>query len=186
LTITPYEDIQDDRAMTAGSTRKTLDLLFAIPHGVDAMSTEIKNAIETSNNLAKVSTEEGKLQVQTSQRSSVWSRVLALTNRIEAIARLAGGEAQSTEGYPGWQPNWDSPLIEKCQKVYKRVFRKQPRVEVIHGGLECGMIGGTYPGMDMIAFGPTIKNPHSPSERIEIESIGKIWDFMVALLRNLK
>ena len=175
-----------DQAMTIEDTRKIIDFITVLPHGVAVMSTDIENLVETSNNLARLRTENGQLKVLTSQRSSLVSRLNALTNRIEAVARLSGGEAQSGDGYPPWQPNMDSPLLAKSLKIYEKLFNKKPVVEVIHAGLECGIIGDKNPGMDMISLGPTLKFPHSPDEKILIPTIGMVWDFVAELLKELK
>jgi len=174
------------RAMTSESTHKVIDFITVIPHGISAMSTDIEGLVETSNNLARVRIEDDQLKGLTSQRSSLVSRLNGLSNRIEAVARLAGGEANSGDGYPPWQPNMDSPLLAKSLKIYENLFNKKPVVEVIHAGLECGIIGDKYPGMDMISIGPTLKFPHSPDEKINIPTIGMVWDFIAALLKELK
>lgn len=174
------------KAATPECTQKVINFIMAIPHGVASMSMEIKGLVETSNNLATVGIHEGKLKIVTSQRSAVMSRLLDLTNRIEGLARVAGGAAVSGSGYPSWPPDVSSPLLARCKEIYKKKFGKEPVVEAIHAGLECGIIGSKYPGMDMISFGPTLKNPHTPSERIHVPSIGKVWDFMVALLKSFK
>jgi dipeptidase D len=174
------------RPLNTADSGRILDLLIALPHGVAAMSTEMKGLVETSNNEASVRIANSKLEIVTSQRSSVMSRLHALTWRIEALARLAGADAVSGNGYPSWQPNLQSPLLARCKDVYRKLFGKEPHVEAIHAGLECGIIGDKKEGMDMISFGPTLKNPHSPDEKIHVESIGKVWDFMVELLKSLK
>jgi dipeptidase D len=174
------------RPLTVADSAKICDLIIALPHGVAAMSTEMKGLVETSNNLANVKIASSKMDIVTSQRSSVMSRLHALTLRIEAIARLAGAQAVSGGGYPSWQPNLQSPLLARCKDVYRKLFGREPHVEAIHAGLECGIIGDKKAGMDMISFGPTLKNPHSPDEKIHVESIGKIWDFMAELLKSLK
>lgn len=152
----------DAQALTKESTAQVLDFVLVIPHGVAAMSTDIQGLVETSNNLARVTIEDNKVKVLTSQRSSVVSRLRAHTNRIEAVARLAGGEAQSSGGYPPWQPNMDSPLLAKSLAIYEKMFNKKPHVEVIHAGLECGIIGDKNPGMDMISIGPTLTTSPTP------------------------
>jgi dipeptidase D len=113
------------------------------------------------------------------------SRLEAHTNRIESIARLAGARVVSGNGYPAWQPDFNSKLVKICVETYTKVFDKKPKVEAIHAGLECGIIGDAVPGMSMISIGPTIQNPHSPDERISLPSIEKIWKFMIALLPEL-
>jgi len=174
------------RPLNAADSARIVDLIIALPHGVAAMSTEMKELVETSNNLASAKIANSKIDIVTSQRSSVMSRLDALTWRIEAMARLAGAQAASGNGYPPWQPNLQSPLLARCKDVYRKLFGREPHVEVIHAGLECGIIGDKKAGMDMISFGPTLKNPHAPEEKIHIESIGKIWDFLVELLKSLK
>lgn len=165
----------DRRGMMSYVTLNVLDLLFAIPHGIAARSTDMPTLVETSSNEAKVWVEQGKLHLLTSQRSSVMSRLDAHTERIECIARLGGARVYSGNGYPSWRPDFTSKLLKDCKKIYKKMFAKEPKVEAIHAGLECGLIGSMHPGMDMISLGPTIKNPHSPDERIYLPSIGKIW-----------
>jgi dipeptidase D len=176
----------DFKAASAGTTRSAIDTVFAYPHGVTAMSKDIEGLVETSNNLATVKVEDGNLQILSNQRSSNMDSLALLCDRVLSVARLAGAEGETNGGYPSWQPNMESQLLARCLDVYEKRFGKKPVVEAIHAGLECGIIGAKYDGMDMISFGPTIKNPHSPDEKIEIESIGKTWDFMVALFESYK
>ena len=186
LTLESFDQVCDDRAMEEESTRRAIGFLLALPHGVAAMSNDMPGLVETSNNLANVKVEDGQMKVLTSQRSSVMSRLNAITHRIETIANLIGAEAHSSGGYPSWQPNMDSPLLARCLQTYRDLFGREPKVEAIHAGLECGIIGAKAPGMDMISFGPTLKNPHSPDEKVEIESIGMVWDFMLELLKSFR
>jgi len=179
-------DKKFNKFLTKSDTLKLIDFILAIPHGVAAMSTDIKGLVETSNNFASIEIKDNEVKVLTSQRSSIVSRLNALTYKIEAIARIAGGNAHSGDGYPPWQPNMDSALLKQCVNIYKGLYTKDPVVEVIHAGLECGIIGDKYPGMDMISFGPTILYPHSPDEKINVPTIGKVWDFMIELLKNIK
>jgi len=173
-------------ASQADTTRQAIDLVFAYPDGVTGMSKDIDGLVDTSNNLATVKVENGQLILLSNQRSSNMDSLELLCDRIMSVARLAGAEGETSGGYPSWKPNMDSELLARCKEVYQQRFDKQPIVEAIHAGLECGIIGAKYDGMDMISFGPTIKSPHSPDERIEIESIGKVWDFMVALFKSYK
>jgi len=176
----------DFKAASAATTRSAIDTIFAYPEGVTAMSKDIDGLVETSNNLATVKVENGQLVILSNQRSSNMDSLALLCERILSVARLAGAKGETNGGYPSWQPNMDSQLLARCLDVYEKRFGKKPVVEAIHAGLECGIIGSKYEGMDMISFGPTIKNPHSPDEKIEIESIGKTWDFMVALFESYK
>lgn len=186
ITLAETKDGKFTKVMTAKATQKFVDYVFAVPHGVDAMSTDIKGLVETSNNLANIRMENGNVKVLTSQRSSIISRLNALTSRIEAVARLANGEANSGDGYPPWPPKMDSALLDRSKRLYQKMYGKEPIVEVIHAGLECGIIGDKNPGMDMISIGPDLKNPHSPDEKISIPAIGKVWDFLAELLKELK
>jgi len=184
LSLEPAEGA--GKALSAAETRKVLDYLLTFPHGVSEMSNDIQGLVETSNNMATIKLAQNQVEVMSSQRSSNMDKLDRLTAQIEALARLAGGGAESGGGYPAWKPNMDSPLLARCVALYKEMFGKEPVVEIIHAGLECGIIGAKYDGMDMISFGPTIKNPHSPDEKIEIETIGQVWDFMAALMKSYK
>lgn len=185
LTLEP-SDKSLPKAMTEESMKLAINAVLAVPHGVAYMATEIPGLVETSNNLATIKINNDALEILSSQRSSLLSRLDVITNQIHAVAHLSGGTAHRGEGYPPWEANWDSPLLKQCKEVYQRKFGKEPVVEVIHAGLECGIIGDRNPGMDMISFGPTIKNPHSPDERLKISDIDKIWDFLQELFREFK
>lgn len=165
---------------------QVLNIINALPHGVFSMSQMIDGLVETSNNIATVKIKDDTFEVLTSQRSSLKSRLDLLTSRIESIAKLSGAKIKHGDGYPAWQPNWESDLLKRCKEAYKNKFSKEPVVEVIHAGLECGIIGDKYPGMEMISFGPTIQNPHSPDERMKVTDIDKILDFMIELFRAYK
>ena len=171
---------------SASATRRAIDTVFAYPHGVSAMSNDIPDLVETSNNMATIKTENDEMVILSNQRSSNMDSLALLCERVMSVARLAGAKGETSGGYPSWQPNMDSKLLARCLQVYENRFGKKPVVEANHAGLECGIIGSKYDGMDMISFGPTIKNPHSPDEKIEIDSIGKTWDFMVALFKSYK
>ena len=176
----------EHRGASATATRQAIDTVFAYPHGITAMSKDIEGLVETSNNLATIKLENGTLEILSNQRSSNMDSLDMLCEQVMSVARLAGATGARSGGYPSWKPNMNSELLARCVGVYEKRFGKQPIVEAIHAGLECGIIGSKYSGMDMISFGPTIKNPHSPDEKIEIESIGKTWDFMVALFESYR
>ncbi|MBP5405908.1 aminoacyl-histidine dipeptidase [bacterium] len=177
-------------------TKKIIGIMMAMPHGVAAMSKDIEGLPETSNNFATIKmtmpasksilrSENGKISILSSQRSSVASKLEWISRKIEAIAISAGAKTATSDGYPSWEPNMDSALNKKCVEIYTKLFGKAPKVEIIHAGLECGIIGSKNEGMDMVSFGPTIKNPHTPDERLEIATVGKVWDFTVELLKEL-
>lgn len=172
------------RSFTEGTTEKAIDLILALPHGIKDMSLEFKNLPETSCNLAVLEVEKDSLKIISSQRSSKMSVRDYLTKEIEAVAKLSGAEYKSGDGYSSWRPNTDSKLLGKCKNVYKQKFGKEAEIEVVHGGLECGVIGAKYEGMDMISIGPTIENPHSPQEKLYIPSLIKFWDFVCELLKS--
>ncbi len=114
------------------------------------------------------------------------SDLLYTSHRVEAAAQLAGAESETIYKYPAWNPNLNSPLLKRCKETYTKTFKKEPVIEAIHAGLECGVIGSIYEGMDMISFGPNLKDIHSPDEMLEISSVGLVWEFMVELLKSFK
>ncbi|MBQ9243550.1 MAG: aminoacyl-histidine dipeptidase [Proteobacteria bacterium] len=179
------EDIAGS-AYDNASLRKVADLLYCFPHGIAAMSQDIAGLPETSANLASVKIADDTLHILSSQRSSVASKLNAITSRIEACLRLAGGEAISNEGYPSWQPDMDSDVLKRCVALYTKRFGHAPKVDIIHAGLECGIIGSKIPGMQMVSFGPTVVSPHSPQERAEVATIQMVADFLVDLLKSYK
>jgi len=162
-----------------------INLLYACPHGVIAMSPEIANFVETSTNLASVQLKPDYFEITTSQRSSVESAKQNIVDMVESLFLLAGAKVMHSDGYPGWAPNPSSPVLNIAVKVYKELFDSNPEVLAIHAGLECGLIGETYPEMDMISFGPTIKGAHSPDERLNIPSVNKFWLFTLELLKRI-
>ena len=164
---------------------KLINVLYACPHGVIAMSAEITSFVETSTNLASVQLHPEYFEITTSQRSSVESAKQNIVDMVESAFLLAGADVAHSGGYPGWEPNPTSPVLTIAVKVYKELFDSNPEVLVIHAGLECGLIGEQYPEMDMISFGPTIKGAHSPNERLHIQSVYKFWDFTLELLKRI-
>lgn len=166
---------------TESSARQIVDLLTGLPHGVVRMSSEVPGLVETSTNFATVRTHNDAVEIKTSQRSSYGSRLAEIATRIEAIARLAGAEVKNESSYPPWEPHMESELLGHSVEAYREAFGKDPVVEVIHAGLECGVIGSKYPEMQMISFGPTIQNAHSPDERLFVPSLDRICVFMETL-----
>lgn len=155
------------------------------PHGVYRMIPEMPDIVETSNNLAIITTEGNKVSVFNLTRSSVESRKEELQQIIHSAFALAGAEVKCYGSYPGWKPNFKSQLLATLKEVYKREFGNEPRVVTIHAGLECGIIGRNYPGMEMISFGPTIEHPHSPDERVNIATVQKLYNYVIAILKTL-
>jgi dipeptidase D len=176
-------DMQDP--LTAESQEALVNLLFTLPHGVIAMHPEIEGLVETSTNLAIIRTHPDHAEIICSSRSSDASALADTRNTIATLSKQAGADINQPDGYPGWMPNLQSPLLKTLKEVYQKVFQKEPEVAAIHAGLECGIIGEKYPGMDMISFGPTIEHPHSPEERVHVESVEKFWAFLTTALADL-
>jgi dipeptidase D len=172
-------------ALTDGAAGAALRLLLALPHGVLAMSRDLPGLVETSSNLARVRTETDALVVLTSSRSSNASALNGVIDQIAATAQLAGAAPTPNKGYPGWQPNMTSPALAAAKRVWEKVHGAVPKFTAIHAGLECGIIGEKYPGMDMLSFGPTIRGPHSPEERVSIPAVERVFAFTKALLADL-
>lgn len=169
-------------ALVQENTNIAITLLSDLPDGVIGMSPDIEGLVETSNNVATVELNEKVMTILCFQRSSVMGKMDNLTSKIENIAKQAGAEMKTEGEFPPWEPNMQSLLLAKCQEVYIDLFKKEPEVSVIHAGLECGVIGSKYSGLDMISLGPTIENPHSPDEKLYIPSIGKVRDFLVSII----
>jgi dipeptidase D len=172
-------------SIDSSSQQKLLNSLYACPHGVIAMSADIPGFVETSTNLASVKTKDDHFLIGTSQRSSVASAKDDIANMVASVFRLAGGTVTHGHGYPGWAPNPDSPIMHLTKQAYTNLFGQEPKVLVIHAGLECGLIGEKFPGMDMISYGPTIKGAHSPDERLLISTVSKFWELTLEVLKNI-
>lgn len=163
-----------------------LNSLYACPHGVIAMSRQLKGLVETSTNLASVKfIQDNQILVTTSQRSAVESAKQDVSNMVESVFRLANANIQHSDGYPGWAPNTNSKILEITRNSYVNLFKVEPVVRAIHAGLECGLFLEKYPYLDMISFGPTIKGAHSPDERLHIPSTQKFWDLLLDVLKNI-
>ena len=174
-----------DYLFDVATQERLINALYACPHGVIAMSADIPNFVETSTNLASVKTHDSTIEITTSQRSSVESAKDDVGNMVVAVFNLAGGKAVHSDGYPGWTPNPDSAVLEISRSAYQKLFGNEPKVLAIHAGLECGLVGEKYPGMDMISYGPTIKGAHSPDERLLIPTVQKFWDLTLEILKNI-
>lgn len=159
--------------------------IFASPNGVQRMSQSMKGLVETSNNLAIVSIKEGRFEAYNLCRSSVDSAKQATAWKIAAVYQLIGADVNLSGEYPGWKPNMDSAILKTCQDVYNKNFGKVPEIKGIHAGLECGLLGGVYPNFDMISFGPTIRFPHSPDEKVKIDTVKLFWEFLVFILEDI-
>jgi len=166
-------------------SRRLIRFLRALPSGVIAMSQDIEGLVETSTNLGVVHTAEGQVEAVSCSRSSVGPALRMVTGQLNAIAALAGVEAQEEGGYPGWKPNLDSKALKVVRQSYEDLFGDEPQVTAIHAGLECGLLGEKVKGMDMVSFGPTIRGAHSPDEKVSIPSTQKFYRLLSTVLERL-
>ena len=165
---------------------KLLHSIYACWHGVYAMSPDMPGLVETSTNLASVKfTNESKIRIETSQRSSIESAKYDMAQTVGAVFELAGATVKHGDGYPGWKPNVKSDILKITEDSYMKLFGTKPVVRAIHAGLECGLFLEKYPYLDMISFGPTIKGAHSPDERMNIPTVKKFWDLLVDVLDRI-
>ena len=171
--------------MTDESQDNLLNLLHGLPHGVEKYSYDIPDLVETSTNLATVSFNEKNVQIGMSTRSSIKTALQDLRDRIRATAELSGANVEEENPYPGWKPNMDSKILALSKKTFKEMYGKDPKIEAIHAGLECGIIGEKFPGMDMISIGPTIKYPHSPEEQVHVSTVDKFYKYVLKLLEKI-
>jgi dipeptidase D len=167
---------------------KIVNLLSSLPTGVYRMSSEFDGIVETSSNLAKVEilSDEKQLRILISQRSLEKSSLKEITAKITALAKSAGAKAKTVGGYPAWKPDVNSSLLKRAKEIYRKLNNKEPEVKVVHAGLEPAVIGEKIPGIEMISVGPTIKNPHSPQERVDIASVDAVWNFLLEFIAALK
>ncbi|KAF0139381.1 MAG: aminoacyl-histidine dipeptidase [Stygiobacter sp.] len=165
--------------------KKIIDTILAMPHGVISMNQNIPGLVETSTNLATLNTASYELTIGTSQRSSIESAKKNVALSVHSVFELAGAKVTTGDGYPGWQPNVDSNILKLSKRVFKKLFGKEPEIKAVHAGLECGILGDKYPGLDMISFGPTIVGAHSPDEKVKIEDVDKFYRLLKSILTEI-
>lgn len=174
------------KAIDADTTQRLLQTLYAVPHGVYAMSQDIPGLVETSTNLASIKMKPGNIiRIETSQRSSTASSKQDIANMVRTVFEMGGAVVTFGEGYPGWKPNTHSEILEIATASYKRLFGVDAQVKAIHAGLECGLFLDKYPGLDMISFGPTLQGVHSPDERMLIPTVEKFWLHLTDILKHI-
>lgn len=166
-------------------TGKLIRAIYATPNGIYRMSPDIENLVQTSNNVARVVVKEGSYSVLCLTRSSVDSEKEDLAAAIQSALELAGASVELSGSYPGWAPKPEAAIIKLMGDLYRSKFKAEPEVNACHAGLECGILGANYPGMEMISFGPNIRGAHSPDERVQISSVQKYWDFLLATLQGI-
>jgi dipeptidase D len=185
LRITVENADRPGKVLDATDAKSTVALLASLHHGVIAMSPDVVGLVQTSTNLATVTTKDDVVEIVTSQRSAIESSMMAAARMVATVCRLAGFEVEHAGKYPGWKPEPNSEIVRKLQEVHKKLFGEPAKLIAMHAGLECGVIGEKYPGMEMISFGPTIVDPHSPNERVEISSVESFWNYLKLVLENL-
>ncbi|HUI84459.1 MAG TPA: aminoacyl-histidine dipeptidase [Candidatus Binatia bacterium] len=173
------------KVFSAEDARRSVHLLATLHHGILAMSPDVPGLVQNSTNLATVATKGDVVEIVTSQRSAIASSKNAAARMVATACKLAGFETEPSGGYPGWKPEPNSDIVRKLQSVHEKVFGHPAKLIAMHAGLECGVIGEKYPGMQMVSFGPTIVNPHSPDERVEISSVEGFWKYLKAILEAI-
>jgi dipeptidase D len=167
------------------SAKNIIDSIYAVPNGVIKMSADITGLVETSTNLGVVATKGKSIDVILSQRSSVESEKIDISNSIAALFKLAKADVRQADGYPGWKPDINSAVLKTAKNVYDALYHTEPEIKAIHAGLECGIIKERYPDMDMISFGPTIVGAHSPDEKVQVSTVENFWNLLVNILKNI-
>ncbi|HAT65770.1 MAG TPA: cytosol nonspecific dipeptidase, partial [Flavobacteriaceae bacterium] len=185
LFISKEETSLPATVMSFQDSEKLILAVYGAHNGVFRMSPAIEGLVETSNNVAKIVVEHGEIKVECLTRSSVESSKKDLAQTLQAVFSLAGYDVTFSGAYPGWAPNMESPILKVMDALYEKLNGEKAHVAACHAGLECGILGQNYPGMDMISFGPTIKGAHSPDERASISSTQKFWDFVKEILKEI-
>ena len=181
------EDTDRQRKKSSIIQSEIINLFSDLPTGVYQMSSQFEGIVETSSNLAKVEMlrDEKQLRILISQRSLEKQSLDEITAKITAMAHSAGAKVETVGGYPSWKPDVNSSLLKRAKEIYRKLNNKEPEVKVVHAGLEPAVIGEKIPGIEMISVGPTIKNPHSPQERVDIASVDAVWEFLIELIPSL-
>ncbi|HEY4960706.1 MAG TPA: aminoacyl-histidine dipeptidase [Terriglobales bacterium] len=185
LQITVEKASRLDKAIDAADAQRIVNLLVTIPHGVVAMSPDVPGLVQNSTNLAIVSLNGDVAEIVTSQRSAIEASKHAVAKMVATVFRMAEFDVEHTGSYPGWKPEPTSEIVRKLQAVHEQVFGNPAKLIAMHAGLECGVIGEKYPGMQMVSFGPTIVDPHSPNERVQISTVQSFWKYLKAVLENI-
>jgi dipeptidase D len=185
LKFTAEEAEMPAEVMSAVDQKRMINVVFACPNGVVRMSDDMEGMVETSLNMAIVKMRGNEIHVNSLLRSSVESAKEALGQKVTAVFELAGFECALEGAYPGWKPNPNSEILKTMQDVYQKEWGKVPEIKAIHAGLECGLLGSVYPNWDMISFGPTIRFPHSPDEKVNIATVDKFWNYLVKTLEAI-
>lgn len=174
-----------ERILSVESNNKVINLLNSLPNGVIRMNDTLPDIVETSLNIGVVKTTENQVSITCLVRSLIDSGKIYVTEMLTSLAKLANSSIIIDSDYPGWQPNSDSDILKQAIQIYKHLFDTKPSIKVIHAGLECGLFKKPYPSVDMLSIGPTIRSPHSPDERVHINSVNRYWQLLTALLKAI-
>jgi len=183
IEITPVSI--DIECLTEKNSNNLINTIYAVHNGVFKMSMSVAGLVETSSSLARVSLKNGSFKTQSLQRSSVETSKWDIAYTVAAPFHNIDADVEHTGSYPGWTPNKESAILKIMEDLYTKRFNEAPQIKACHAGLECGILGERYPGLDMISFGPTIRNPHSPDEKVQISSVQKFWGLLIEVLENI-
>ncbi|PMN71776.1 aminoacyl-histidine dipeptidase [Enterovibrio norvegicus] len=185
LSLSIIEADAGQQALTSSVQYRIIAAINACPNGVIRMSDDIEGVVETSLNLGVITTEQSTMTLLCLIRSLADSGRSYVESMLRSLGELAGADVAFSGAYPGWKPDPDSEIMKVFRNTYEGIYGRVPNIMVIHAGLECGLFKEPYPNMDMISFGPTIKFPHSPDEKVNIETVGLFWEQMVAMLKAI-
>jgi dipeptidase D len=185
LQITAEKASRPDQTLDGADLKRIIDLLVTVPHGVVAMSPDVPGLVQNSTNLAVLSLNGDVAEMITSQRSAIEASKHAVAQMVATVFRMADFEVEHAGSYPGWKPEPASEIVQTLQAVHEQVFGSPAKLIAMHAGLECGVIGEKYPGMQMVSFGPTIVDPHSPNERVQISTVQSFWKYLKAVLEKI-
>ena len=185
LVVSMEKHAAPEKVIDEKTQKHLINALYAIPHGVIKMSNDIPGLVETSTNLAVVETIGKNINIVTSQRSPVASENVDITDMVTSVLKLAGADIKYGDGYPGWAPDINSDILKVFKSTFNQMYGKEPEVTAIHAGLECGIIKEKYPDMDMISFGPTMCDVHSPGEKLQISTVPEFFKQLITVLNNI-
>ena len=184
ITLSEVTSDKVKRVLTIEHQNKIINYLHSAPNGVVRMSDQLHGVVETSLNLGIVNILENQLNTHYLIRSQVDSAKDAVVSTLISLSQLTNANYEISGGYSGWEPNLNSSLLQLAKDKYYEIFSQKAKIMVIHAGLECGLFKQTYPNMDMISIGPTIVSPHSPDEKVNIQSVIRYWELLIAILKS--
>lgn len=181
-----YEEIEPfGKYIDSKWLKNFIKAIYACPSGIYRMHPEIEGLVQTSNNLARILVQDGAIEALCLTRSSLDSEKKDLMNMIQSVFELVNLGVSFSGNYPGWTPKRGAKIVKVMEDLYKEMFQGEMHVAACHAGLECGIIGKHYPKMEMVSFGPNIRGAHSPDEKVQISSVQKFWNYLLAVLRNI-